>query len=141
MIYIIPDMLPKVKYKNYNEIIKNMQQKICKYTNDIWIPHDKIKMKKINTNSWFSLSESSKNIECAFIEHNYSTENLVIPEYKTKKITLILNQTQKNIINNWLNTYALMYNSSIKYIKNNVENDKNILKFINLMKILKNEKS
>ena len=133
-------MLPKVKYKNYNEIIKNMQQKICKYTNDIWIPSDKIKMKKVNTNSWFSLSESFENKECDFIEHNYNTENLVIPTYKAKKITLILNQTQKNIINNWLNIYALMYNSSIKYIKNNVENDKNVLKFINLRKILKNEK-
>jgi len=133
-------MLPKVKYKNYDEIIKNMQQKIYKYTNDIWTPQDNIKMKKVNTNSWFSISESSKNKEHNFIEHNYNTENLAIPTYKAKKITLILNQTQKNIINNWLNKYALMYNSSIKYIKNNVKNDKNVLKFINLRKILKNEK-
>ncbi len=59
-------MLPKVKYKNYNEIIKNMQQKICKYTNEIWIPCDKIKMKKVNTNSWFSLSESSENEESKY---------------------------------------------------------------------------
>jgi transposase len=54
---------------------------------------------------------------------------------------LDLSKKQKEIINDWLDIYAQMYNISIEYIKKNILNDKKVLNFQYLRGTLYNEKS
>ena len=129
----------KMKEADFNKSIKKMKKSIDKFGNHLWTPSNKIKFSNIDTNSWFSILESKEKKE-DFVDHNYDTLKLPKVSYKSKKVTLILKKRQKDIINNWLNSYALMFNSSIKFIKNNISTDNKVLNFINLRKSLKKEK-
>lgn len=129
-------MKPK---KERDKDIHNMQTKIIKHCNDIWIPSLNLKSTNIETNSWFNITEIGKRKQ-KFISNKFQTEKLNEVSYKSKKILLNLSTQQKNIINGWLNSYLEMYNYSINYIKENIQNDKTIVNFINLRKLLKNER-
>lgn len=118
-----------IKKKKYEESIKIMRDNIASYTDDLWTPHNELKMKNIKINSWFSILESNE-YKNHFVEHDYKTKVLDTQKYRCKKITLFLNRHQKNLLNNWLNSYALMYNEAVKYIKNNINVDSIIAELI-----------
>jgi putative transposase len=130
----------KFKMKDSDENIKLMQKKINKYSDNIWYPDININLNKLKTNTWFNIYESKEEKNVKFCENNYETKKLAKISYKSKKITLILNKRQKDIINNWLNTYASMYNLALKYIKENIKKNKEVLNFISLRQLLKKEK-
>lgn len=125
---------------SYDKNIEIMKNKIIKHTNDIWTPSNNLKLANVKMNTWFSILESKSSSNKKFINNNYYVEDLEPVNYCSKKITLCLTQKQKNIINNWLNTYLKMYNIALKYIKNNIINDKKVLNFYNLRGLLKDNK-
>jgi len=131
-------MKPKIKIKNFNK--DELKNKIIKYTNDIWTPNEKKLVKNsIIKNSWFCIDEFYSG-EQNFINHDIELDTLNDVNYKMKKIILILTYKQKLIINNWLKICSEMYNSSLKYIKENIKKDKKVLNFIYLRSKLKNTK-
>jgi len=80
----------------------------------------KIIYNKINTNSWFDINYY-KNDELpndSILKFNSS--NLINKEdIKNTKIYIDFNKQQKEIIKRWFYAYVLMYNETLKFIKNN----------------------
>jgi len=131
--------------KEYESYFKSMKDKmsmaknILKHKNNIWTPSHNIDMQKIKINSWFSIQESLPQ-DVNFKQNKYTVEDKEKIKYKCKRITLDLTSRQKNIIDKWLNSYLDMYNTALKYIKDNIKTNKNLLSFITLRKILKNDR-
>ena len=71
---------------DYETNIDIMQKNILNHKNDIWIPKVKLKEVKLNTNSWFSISEfeSQENVKNNLVYNNYKTENLDPVKYFSK---------------------------------------------------------
>jgi IS605 OrfB family transposase len=138
--------MPKKKFskkstrkKTNEELFDILSNNIHKYNDELWIPPIKPEFKLVNKNTnktnktkvetWFKINryehqnDDFKNIPLNIEENN--DEQL----YKTIKIRLLLNNKQKNIINNWLNAYIIMYNITLKHIKRaqaKLKNNKNI---------------
>jgi putative transposase len=131
--------------KEFNFIVQKevnkfkMVEKILKHKDDIFCPTQNFINTKLDLHTWFTIKESLPE-NCNFEQHNYSVENKEEIKYKCKRIELVLTEKQKQIINIWLNTYADMYNESLRYIKENIDVDKNVIKFFYLRNILKNKK-
>jgi len=121
--------------------LKNMKNKITKYTDDIWYPDKKLNERQINTNSWFNISEYASNTKNKFKQRRYILEKSEKIKYHSIKITLVLNEQQKNIIKSWLNLYLDMYNIALKYVKGHIETDKKVLNWKYLRGLLKQEKN
>lgn len=123
------------------KIINNYKEKIQKYNNKIWLPNIKLKYKPIKTNSWFDISKgtSTKNHKLQFKQKNKFKDCII----KCKKIRVNLTEYQKKILNNWFNSYIMMYNETLKLIKTRYSsNKKTILDFkILRTKYLKNIKT
>ena len=126
---------------NVDKNIEIMKNKILKHANDIWIPSNNLKQTNVKMNTWFDISESKSSTNKKFVNNNYDTEKLEPVKYCSKKIILDLTPYQKNIVNIWLNAYLNMYNIALKYIKNNIIDNKKVLNFYKLRALLKNEKS
>jgi IS605 OrfB family transposase len=95
-------------------IIKNKK-------NNLWIPNIKTKINEIRENTCFSIKESKKD------KNNFKPHNIVYltnkdENIKCKIVKLSLSKKQKIIINNWINSYALMYNETLRFIKNKIIN-------------------
>lgn len=137
-------MKPKIKLKNdeYEKQIHTMSTNVKKYTNDLWTPqlNDKFETINLNMNTWFTIKEYKLNNDVYFKEHTYYTDDIENVNLKCKKILLILNVCQKNIINEWLNSYLNMYNVSVKYIKNHIKDDNKVVNFRYLRDKLKIDK-
>lgn len=118
----------------------DQQTKIIKNRNIIWCPSVDINYKNLNSDSWFDISETSKNNNTIVSNLKYSLMEKKNIEYKAKKIVLKFSKTQKIIVNKWLCLFAEMYNISLKYIKQNISIDNKCLNFYNLRKILLEEK-
>jgi len=127
------DQLDKIKNK------MKMAKNILKNKDDIWKPQTNIEFDNLKLNSWFSIKETLPQ-DVKFKKNKYDTEDTKKIEYKCKRVTLDLSSRQKNIIDKWLNTYLDMYNIALKYIKDNIETNKKLLNFMNLRKILKNDR-
>jgi putative transposase len=133
-------MKPKIKLKSYEKEINKMVKKINIHKNDIWYPDNKLKSKHIKVNTWFTITEQSSTKKVHFKENVYDVDEEETVMYHAKKVLLNLTLSQKNIINSWLNIYSKMYNISLKYIKNNIKNDKKVTNFMHLRSLLKKEK-
>jgi putative transposase len=131
--------------KEFNFIVQKevnkfkMVGKILKHKNDIFCPDQNLIYDEVKLNTWFTIKESLPE-NCNFEQHNYTVEKKEEIKYKCKRIELDLTEKQKQIINIWLNTYADMYNESLRYIKENIDIDKKVIQFFYLRNILKNEK-
>jgi putative transposase len=116
-----------------------MVENILKHKNDIWYPTEKLINSEIKLNTWFSIKESlPENVN--FKQSEYIVEKKEEIKYKCKRIELDLTKKQKHIVNVWLNAYSEMYNESLKYIKENIDEDKKVLNFQYLRNILKIKK-
>ena len=103
---------------NQEELLTN---KINQNSCFLWIPEkEEIIYNKINTNSWFDINYY-KNDEIpndSILKFNSS--NLINKEdIKNTKIYIDFNKQQKEIIKRWFYAYVLMYNETLKFIKNN----------------------
>ena len=131
--------------KEYDKLINNiggkekMEKNILEKRNFIWFPKYNIQTSNVLENTWFTIKESKKQ-KIKFDKQDYITDELNDIKYKSKQILLKLTNKQKDKINKWLNAYLDMYNIALKYVKDNIQTDKNVLKYINLRANLKNEK-
>ena len=72
--------------------------------------------KQLNTNSWFNINELSVNkVNNNFQYKTHSPKTII----NCIKIKMLLNDNQKEIINNWMFAYTDMYNKTLHYIRNN----------------------
>ena len=132
-------------FKQYELLIKKEQdkllmiQKILKHRNDIWSPNKDIQYNNLKINTWFNIKETN-NQNVNFNDQNYNIKEKDCIKYKCKKIELELNKKQKHIINSWLKAYSEMYNMALKYIKDNISENKKILNFQYLRNSLKKDK-
>ena len=98
-----------------------LTNKINKNSCFLWIPEkEEVIYDKINTNSWFDINYYKNNElpNDSILEFNSS--NLINKEdIKNTKIYVDFNKQQKEIIKRWFNAYVLMYNETLKFIKNN----------------------
>ena len=110
----------KLNRENNKEYIK-LNNNINKYTSSLWCPNNDINLNNINTNSCFNIQKYEE-------QTNFINNKLDIPVIindnliKCKKIEMILNQKQNNIFDCWFKSYILMYNDTLKFIKNRVKN-------------------
>lgn len=127
-------MKPKENNLNFEKRIKKQSKKIIKNKNSILCPDITAKYNKIN-NNWFNISETKKvKIDHTKLQHTLiKKENVTL---KAKKVILKLTKKQKKIIDKWLHLYLQMYNVTLKYIKNSIENNKKCLNFFNARKNL-----
>ena len=73
----------------------------------------------INTNSWFDITKiTNKTKRYPVI---MSTDKLDKCEYKQIKVKMILTDIHKQIFQNWFKTTTLIYNETLKYIRQNYE--------------------
>ena len=119
-------------------MISKIQILIKKYHNKV--PLNDIPINKyIKTDSWFDIKESDK----YYFNNKLKIKKIKNKEkvIKCKKIILQPNEKQKKILLDWLNSVRLMYNQTLKFIKNRYMLKKNtITDFRKLRKKLKDKK-
>jgi putative transposase len=97
------------------EELSRFTKKIAKHNDDIWTPDMSHTYKPIDNNTWFTICEyenkKHNNIDFKSKEVNKKT---VI---KSKKVLLKLNLNQRKIIDDWLESYRIMYNKTLNLIK------------------------
>lgn len=125
----------KKEREQYGKEQKELFRKnILKYQDQIQCPNsDDLEFQTINIanvvydsgyelknvpNSWFKIEASYFDEQIANNFKHKKTPR-INEYYSTKKITMILNDDQKKILNGWFKAYALMYNKTIDYIGKN----------------------
>ena len=122
-----------------NNNIENYKNKILNNTHNIWIPSNTNYFIKQNENTCFDIMNNNNIPSCKLIDKIYYHSNIKnfpvlnfktnIPNnynsYKTIKVEMKLTNLQKNIFQRWFKASTLMYNETIKFIKNSFVNDKN----------------
>lgn len=98
-----------------------LTDKINKNSCFLWIPEkEDIVYNNINTNSWFDINYYKNNELPNDSVLEFNSSNLINKEdIKCTKIFIDFNKMQKEIIKRWFYAYVLMYNETIKFIKNN----------------------
>lgn len=116
------------KYYENTEYIK-LKSNIEEFKNSVFNPCYKKssnKTTKVN-NSWFdhNIYKEENTTKIPIINEKYLKEKYEEQKIKSKKITLILNKDQKHILKVWYKSNDLMYNETLKFIKNNYLEFKN----------------
>ena len=91
-------------------------------TNKIWKPKYNEKYVDHSTNSWFDMKTQVKRGR----KSNREIVNITAKEkekYKCITVSIVPNKKQRKILNRWFNAYTTMYNETLKYIKQHI-NDK-----------------
>ena len=103
---------------NQEELLTN---KINQNSCFLWIPEkEEIIYNKINTNSWFDINYYKNDELPNDSIFKFNSSNLINKEdIKNTKIYIDFNKQQKEIIKRWFYAYVLMYNETLKFIKNN----------------------
>ena len=111
----------KKKYLEDNEYIL-LKNNINLFSNTIFLPdYNKSNLKNNNKKSWFYISiyKDSKNSKIPNLKNKNILSNDILETKISEKIFLKLNKEQKEILNYWFKSNDLMYNETIKFIKNN----------------------
>lgn len=134
-------MVRKKKKQELDKEYIKLHNQINKYNNKVWCPCNDCKLEKINTNSWYNLSlYENKNIHNDILSFQEEKNKDKKIDYKCLKINIKFNEEQKIIIHRWFKAYILMYNATLKLIKQrHINGEKTILNFKELRtKHLKN---
>jgi putative transposase len=102
--------------KKREELREILCQKIKDYSNTLWKPINIIKTPK-ETNSWFQINEGKNKEKIIERTYNHDTEELKEVKYRCKKKVLLPTEMQKKVLLSWMNSYAKMYNATLKFIK------------------------
>lgn len=124
----------KKKRRERNKKIMAFQKQISENSGSIWSPELNAMYHKQNSNSWFDISITKSKIKNEF-NHKYDDEFFSKPKkiFSSKKVIMLLNHDQKQIINRWLDASGLMYNETLKLIKTRKANkQQTILNYKNL---------
>lgn len=65
---------------------------------------------------WFDIKEATS-AQANEFAYDYKSDDFPESMTKCKQVILELNSAQKKIMNNWLNAYSLMFNETLKFIK------------------------
>ena len=105
------------KKKLIDNRLINLQTKVINNLNKLCDFNLDIKFNKVNTNSCFDFKKTKLAETFNFIP---SIDNTFkdIPKYKSKIVDLVVDYNQKNLLNDWFNSYIDMYNVVIHYFKN-----------------------
>ena len=110
----------KVKYKRDNFLIKFID--IIKKNKNNLPKFNKCKSYKqeyINTNTWFDITKTINKTKRNPVI--ISVDKLDKCEYKQIKVKMILSDIHKKIFQNWFKTSTIIYNETLKYIRQNYE--------------------
>lgn len=113
--------LKQNKLKQRNNKIKSIQQYINKYKNDLPYSFDEKDKFKLNTNSWFNIDEFKAILPNDYLYLNTITNHQSNNIIYCKKISMNLNNEQKQILNQWFISYTKMYNEGVNYLFNNCQ--------------------
>jgi hypothetical protein len=107
------------KKKKFNKDLKSFQNKISSFQNDIWLPPAKIKF-----GSDIYLSDSFKtNLYQTTDAEDILYEPIKIPSgiemTKSIKVQIFPTEWQRELLLNWIFHYTVMYNKTLKFIKDN----------------------
>ena len=141
-------MIKKKKYLENKEYIL-LKNNIDLLSDKVFLPeYNESILKNNNNKSWFNISiyKDEKNIKIPTIKENIIKIDNNLENKKSEKIILRLNNEQKEILNSWFKSNDLMYNETIKFIKNNYiyfknefDNFINTQLFIDFLEIKKNK--
>ena len=98
--------------KNFIDIIKTNINDLPQFT-----ANNKYKQKNINTNTWFTVDK--------FIDKTKRTPTVISSdkldknEYKQIKVKMVLNNIHKQILQKWFKATTLVYNETLKFIRQN----------------------
>lgn len=109
------------KKRNTNKY-DSLFEKILVNTNNLWLPNkqnklnDKILDNEYLSHSWFNITEYVPNLNNDI--YNAKIEHPIVNEIiKCKKIKMHPNKLQKQLLLNWMKSYIIMYNETIKIFK------------------------
>jgi hypothetical protein len=102
-----------------NSFLKDFLDVIKTNGNDMpqFIKHKKYKKENINVNSWFNSYKFINKTERTHIVKSY--DKLDNNKYKQIKIKMVLNDTHKQILQKWFTATTLIYNETLKFIRQN----------------------
>lgn len=106
----------KQQNKKREKEIAEYKKQIKKHHRAIWYPPHDIQYKQHDTESWFDIQEAKNNKNKEFL-YNYEHYDFPNKMIKCKKVIMKLNTNQRKIMDNWLNAYSMMYNETLKFIK------------------------
>jgi hypothetical protein len=130
----------KRKKKYNNDKLKIMKKAISAHTNKFKLPNQNNESIKIQTNSWFDITEKNQN-QLFSNDINFTKDKIENDGYYTKKIKLLPNDNQKIILLKWLDCYILMYNHVTKYFRTQFFNhQKAEFSITKVKKMFKNQK-
>ena len=109
--------MKKKKKKIIDKRLNNLQTKVIDNLNKLSDFDLNIKLYNVDTNSCFDFKKGKLNFSFDF-EPLIDNSNKDIPKYKSKIVDLIVNNKQKDLLNDWFKSYIDMYNVVIHYFKN-----------------------
>jgi len=120
-------MIKKKKYLENKEFIL-LKNKINLSSNTVFLPNFiDSSIKRNISKSWFNISvyKDKENNKIPTLNEDIIKINEDLENKKSEKIILNLNKEQKLILSYWFKSNDLMYNETIKFIKDNYINLKN----------------
>jgi len=103
------DFVDERLIKLQTKVVDNLN-KLCDFDLDI-------QLNNVKTNSCFDFKKGKLNSTFDF-EPLIDNSTKEIPKYKSKIVDLIVNDKQKNLLQDWFNSYIDMFNVVIHYFKN-----------------------
>ena len=104
---------------------ENLQNKIKSFSKHLWSPTN-LTSKNIESNSWFTFTKKTNTSEKQRGTHKFNLDKLEEVNYKCKKIYLLPTEQQKIILCSWMDSYAEMYNQTLKFFKKRYFNKEKI---------------
>ena len=93
-----------------------LRGKVKQFSKELWKPYE-INKTKVNSNSWFDMNIGKNNKKHSTFKHSFEKDNIPECSYKCKKIIILPNEYQKEILFKWFEIYRKMYNETLKVIK------------------------
>ncbi len=107
----------KKKIEFVDKRLVKLQTKVVDNLNKLCDFDLNIQLNDVKTNSCFDFKKGKLNSTFDF-QPLIDNSNKEIPKYKSKIVDLIVNDKQKNLLNDWFNSYIDMFNVVIHYFKN-----------------------
>jgi transposase len=109
--------MKKKKKKTFDKRLDNLQTKVINNLNKLTDFDLNIKFNNVDTNSCYDFKKAKLNHTFDF-EPSIDNSDKEIPKYKSKIVNLIVNNKQRDLLDDWFKSYIDMYNVVIHYFKN-----------------------
>ena len=99
--------------------IQQFQDIISENNDSIWTPDGLINWKLVTSNSWFDIRMGKNNGQSKVIIDKKLNKSKIskADQIACKQVNMHLTPEQKKVIDRWMNTYIMMYNKTLKYLK------------------------